>query len=348
MVDVAISADRPGRTLHSVARHDAVPFPHVLPTTPPVPPPPGITRVHDLGELRAAVRAHVERTVAETGDWRAAIDGLRPVTAQLWRGLSEDDRRTFLTEDARAWDVRRHRMPPVTARRLADIDESGRWVRHTGTVVVGDPDRSTAYACVLTDGTELTVAAVVNCTGPVGALGEGPAPRRADPDRPRPPRPLGHGDRHGRRRARARCAAADDPLLRDRHAAPRQPVGDHGDAGDPRAGLRRGPLGVRARCTARSAVDPSTRTASRSPRTARRRPPTTRRSPVCSACRTASSRASSRRSRSTPASRRRTRRWPCWATSGVPSARGVRPSRPRTPRPPSATSTTARPASSTP
>ena len=173
MVDVAISADRPGRLLHSVARHDAVPFPHVLPTTPPVPPPPGITRVHDLGELRAAVRAHVERTVAETGDWRAAIDGLRPVTAQLWRGLSEDDRRTFLTEDARAWDVRRHRMPPVTARRLADIDESGRWVRHTGTVVSATPTDD-GVRVVLTDGTELTVAAVVNCTGPVGALAKDP------------------------------------------------------------------------------------------------------------------------------------------------------------------------------
>jgi len=173
MVDVAISADRPGRLLHSVARHDAVPFPHVLPTTPPVPPPPGITRVHDLGELRAAVKAHVERTVAETGDWRAAIDGLRPVTAQLWRGLSEDDRRTFLTEDARAWDVRRHRMPPVTARRLADIDESGRWVRHTGTVVSATPTDDGVHV-VLTDGTELTVDAVVNCTGPVGALAKDP------------------------------------------------------------------------------------------------------------------------------------------------------------------------------
>ena len=84
----------------------------MLPTTPPVPPPPGITRLHDLGDLRTAVRAHVERTVAETGDWRAAIDGLRPITAQLWNGLTEEDRRTFLVEDARAWDVRRHRMPP--------------------------------------------------------------------------------------------------------------------------------------------------------------------------------------------------------------------------------------------
>ena len=87
----------------------------------------------------ASSSTHVERTVEETGDWRAAIDGLRPVTAQLWQGLSEDDKRRFLGEHARTWDVHRHRMPPITAERLAEIAESGRLVRHTGTVVSATP-----------------------------------------------------------------------------------------------------------------------------------------------------------------------------------------------------------------
>ena len=173
MVDVAIAADRPGRTLHSVSRHDVVPAHHVLPTTPPVPPPPGITRLHTLDDLRSAVVTHVERTVAETGDWRAAIDGLRPVTAQLWRGLSDDDRRTFLADDARAWDAHRHRMPPITAERLEAIDASGRWTRHTGTVATASPTDD-GVTVTLSDGTVLTVAAVVNCTGPVGASAKDP------------------------------------------------------------------------------------------------------------------------------------------------------------------------------
>ena len=173
MVDVAIAADRPGRTLYSVSRHDLVPTAHALPTTPPVPPPPGITRTHSLDELRAIVHAHVARTVAETGDWRAAIDGLRPVTAQLWRGLSEEDRRSFVAEDARAWEVRRHRMPPLTARRLAAIEESGRWVRHTGTVVAAEADGERTRV-QLSDGTVLEVAAVVNCTGPVSTPARDP------------------------------------------------------------------------------------------------------------------------------------------------------------------------------
>ncbi len=169
MVDLAISADRPGRTLHVVSRTDAVPQPHVLPTTPPVPPPPGVTRTEGLDALRATLGDHVAQTVATTGDWRAAIDGLRPVTAQLWRGLSESDKRRFLTEDARRWDVHRHRMAPMTARRLGAVTDSGRLVRHRGTIAAVRP-ADDALHVTLDDGTELAVAAVVNCTGPVGSI----------------------------------------------------------------------------------------------------------------------------------------------------------------------------------
>lgn len=173
MVDLAISADRPDRTIHVVSRTDAVPHPHVLPTTPPVPPPPGITRTQDLDTLRATLAAHVEETVASTGDWRAAVDGLRPVTAQLWRGLSEADKRRFIAEDARAWDVHRHRMAPATSRRLDTVAAEGRLVRHRGTLAAVRADRSALHV-TLDDGTTLRVAAVVNCTGPVGSIAADP------------------------------------------------------------------------------------------------------------------------------------------------------------------------------
>jgi uncharacterized NAD(P)/FAD-binding protein YdhS len=173
MVDLAISADRPDRTIHVVSRTDAVPHPHVLPTTPPVPPPPGITRTQDLDTLRSTLAAHVAETVASTGDWRAAVDGLRPVTAQLWRGLSEADKRRFIAEDARSWDVHRHRMAPVTARRLDAVAAAGRLVRHRGTLTAVRTDRAALHV-TLDDGTTLRVAAVVNCTGPVGSIAADP------------------------------------------------------------------------------------------------------------------------------------------------------------------------------
>ncbi len=173
MVDLAISADRPDRTVHVVSRTDAVPHPHVLPTTPPVPPPPGVTRTQGLDALRTTLRAHVDSTVESTGDWRAAIDGLRPVTAQLWRGLSDADKGRFIAEDARSWDVHRHRMAPATARRFAAIAAEGRLERHRGTLAaVRASDH--ALHVTLDDGTELRVAAVVNCTGPVGSLAADP------------------------------------------------------------------------------------------------------------------------------------------------------------------------------
>jgi uncharacterized NAD(P)/FAD-binding protein YdhS len=64
--------------------------------------------------FRGCVRAHV----AEGGDSRSAIDGLRPYTQRLWRDLPLASKRRFL-EHARAWwDVHRHRMAPEAEARI--------------------------------------------------------------------------------------------------------------------------------------------------------------------------------------------------------------------------------------
>ncbi len=168
-VDVAISADRPDRVVHTVSRHDLLPRVHRLPTTPAVPPPPGVTRVGSLTELTRVLREHVTHTVAETDDWRAAVDGLRPVTAALWGGLTDEDKRAFLADHARTWEVHRHRMPPRTAARLRAIADEGRLVRHRGTVTAAQPV-SNGVEVTLSGGETLRVATVVNCTGPVGTI----------------------------------------------------------------------------------------------------------------------------------------------------------------------------------
>lgn len=165
MVDLAISLDTPGRTLHTVSRTDTLPERHVVPTVPPVPPPPGITRRHGLAALTRALENHIARTVEQTGDWRSAVDGLRPVTAQLWRGLPESDKQDFVRTRARRWDTHRHRMSPATAARFDAVLDSGRLHRHTGTVVAARTlDDSVEVR--LDNGQVLRVAAVLNCTGP--------------------------------------------------------------------------------------------------------------------------------------------------------------------------------------
>ncbi|MEV6285595.1 FAD/NAD(P)-binding protein [Kribbella sp. NPDC051770] len=163
MVDVVLSLDRPSRSVHAVSRHGVVPAVHRSEKTPPV----AAELTGDLQALRTGVLRHVVKTARRTGDWRAAIDGLRPITAQLWKSLSDDDKAEFLRTDARTWDVHRHRMAPITAERLAAVRESGRLCLHRGEVVTAE-DTGDAVRVLLSDGTAMTVGAVVNCTGPVG------------------------------------------------------------------------------------------------------------------------------------------------------------------------------------
>ena len=58
---------RPARTAPCTSSRATTwcPDAHVLPTTPPVPPPPGITRTQGLDALRSTLAAHVEHTVDE-------------------------------------------------------------------------------------------------------------------------------------------------------------------------------------------------------------------------------------------------------------------------------------------
>ena len=72
--------------------------------------------------------------------WRAVIDGLRPVSQQLWEALPLVERRRFLRHLFSAWNRHRHRAPPVAARRIGDdarltigkrrtsADDIARWI----------------------------------------------------------------------------------------------------------------------------------------------------------------------------------------------------------------------------
>jgi uncharacterized NAD(P)/FAD-binding protein YdhS len=60
----------------------------------------------------------IDRHVADGGDWRSVVDGLRPFSKEIWQHLPMTERRSFL-EHARAWrDVLRHRMAPEVETRI--------------------------------------------------------------------------------------------------------------------------------------------------------------------------------------------------------------------------------------
>jgi adenylyl-sulfate kinase len=162
MVDMAMLLDRPNRVLHAVSRHGLLPRTHVTAPLPPVALP---GAANTLSESRDLVLGHIKQCLRDHRDWRPAIDGLRPRTAELWQRLSDEERRTWLTRDAPHWDVRRHRMPPPTASAVTQIRRAGRLRIGQGEVasvaVTGNE-----LDVVLTNGRRVQVGAVVNCTGP--------------------------------------------------------------------------------------------------------------------------------------------------------------------------------------
>jgi len=120
-----------------------------------------------------AVLAEVRRRAA--GDWRGAIDGLRPYVQAIWRGWSLAERRQFLRHLRPWWSVYRHRLAPEVASRVEAFLRSGQMTVAAGRIRAITPAE---------DGVDVTwtprgqsapevrrVAQVVNCTGPRGDLG---------------------------------------------------------------------------------------------------------------------------------------------------------------------------------
>jgi uncharacterized NAD(P)/FAD-binding protein YdhS len=162
MVDVALSLAEAGfgGRMIATSRRGLVPRGHEEVGAEPLPAP-------APAPLRALTRS--VRAAAEEIGWRPAVDALRPVSREIWRGLSEAERRRFLRHLRPWWDVHRHRIAPPVAARIASLIAEGRLE------IV--PGRIRAFA----EG-ELTIArrgggalrhsiaGVVNCTGPEGSI----------------------------------------------------------------------------------------------------------------------------------------------------------------------------------
>ena len=165
MVDTVSSLDRPGRTVHAVSRRGELPRAHVPGRLPDMEALDLPSSTPTLAELRTIVAGHVAKSQARYGDWRPAIDSVRSMFQQLWRGLSDSDREEFVAVDGRSWDTARHRIPPGSAEVIRRARDEGRLAVHTGSVEAV-AEVGTGLEVTLTDGTVLSVAAVVNCTGP--------------------------------------------------------------------------------------------------------------------------------------------------------------------------------------
>lgn len=81
-----------------------------------------------------AVRARILTAAAEGKDWRAVLNGLRPVTQAIWLGFSDRDRRRFMRHLKPYWDVNRHRMAARTALAIKQLEDDGRLAFRAATV----------------------------------------------------------------------------------------------------------------------------------------------------------------------------------------------------------------------
>ncbi|WP_327257990.1 FAD/NAD(P)-binding protein [Streptomyces sp. NBC_01244] len=168
-VDLALTLERPGRTVHAASRNGLLPQPHALTPAGPMPAPEGLYDA-PFAQLRRTVYRHVARAVRLHGDWRPALDSLRPHTAHLWRRLTTEERAEFVKRDGALWNTHRHRMAPDTGESLLRARTSRRLAVHAGAVTRADVRADGSLDIGLSGGRDLHVGWIIDCTGPGPSL----------------------------------------------------------------------------------------------------------------------------------------------------------------------------------
>ncbi len=171
MVDAALrlARERPGLRLLALSRRGLLPRRHLAEGPPPLArSPPAGAGVRTLArQLRAA---------AGGADWRAVVDGLRPYVQETWRAWPLAERERFLRHMRPWWDVHRHRLAPAVASKLDHLKASGALATAAGRIERVDPVGGELEVVWSPRGSRerrrLRAAAVVNCTGPNGALAQ--------------------------------------------------------------------------------------------------------------------------------------------------------------------------------
>ncbi|WP_433855446.1 FAD/NAD(P)-binding protein [Streptomyces kronopolitis] len=171
MCDMALTLAHQGRTVHAVSRHGLLPQAHATeapaaPTSPQTERRVAVSELSDLTQLKRGVRYRAALYRRLYGDWRPAVDELRPHIPLLWQQLPAPDQQRFLAVELREWEVHRHRLPPATNRTLAAARQAGLLIVCAAEITAAHPaDGGRAIAVQLSDGRALTVGAVINCTG---------------------------------------------------------------------------------------------------------------------------------------------------------------------------------------
>lgn len=170
MVDVALKLAHAGHVgpMHAISRRGLLPHVHRAGGT--------WEAFHDPRqyasprELMRLLRQEARRAEAQGVPWQRVMDTMRPAVAAVWHSFTPRDRSQFLRHVRPRWDVHRHRMAPRVATQLAALVAGEQLHVLAGRVTGYRPDGPAVEVSWAERGTgaskRITVARVVNCTGP--------------------------------------------------------------------------------------------------------------------------------------------------------------------------------------
>ena len=164
-MDVAASIlhARPAARVLAISRRGEVPRPHEDPWRP-RPAEPAFT----VDEFRTFEDPLVEaraRIAGHPNGWIQGLDSIRPITQQLWLALPAEQRRRFVAEWRRDWEVHRSRFGPQMAAEVQGAVDAGR-LELRKTAIDGIEPAPDGLRIATTDGRVETVDRVVLASGP--------------------------------------------------------------------------------------------------------------------------------------------------------------------------------------
>jgi uncharacterized NAD(P)/FAD-binding protein YdhS len=133
----------------------------------PVGAPPMLRNRGNLRRLVQEVRGHIETARQADLCWRAIVDGLRPISNEVWQELSVKDQHRFVRHLKKYWEPHRHRMAPEICERLDGYKASGTLQIMAGRLQECSRGRSTQVRVSLKAGGErvVDVDRIISCTG---------------------------------------------------------------------------------------------------------------------------------------------------------------------------------------
>jgi uncharacterized NAD(P)/FAD-binding protein YdhS len=168
-IDVLLELRHRGhiRTVTMLSRHGLLPQPHAAYGEP----------VAGEPDRRSALKTFhwIRKAVAEAqqqgGDWRAVIDGIRPISQAIWQSWPLREQQRFLRHLRPYWDISRRRVPQEAYRVVKAMEEAGTLRRRNGRLRSVKADEDGKFNIEFEhSGERATLDAdwIVNCTGPRG------------------------------------------------------------------------------------------------------------------------------------------------------------------------------------